>query len=232
MISIIIPTYNEEATIKKTIEYLQQCDTDGLIKEIIISDGGSTDNTILMAKIIGVKIGVSPQKGRAAQMNYGAGLATGELLYFLHADTIPPENFINEITSAVKQGYGSGSFQLSFDYKHWFLKMNCWFTRFNVNAVRFGDQSLFVQKEIFNNAGGFREDLLLMEDQEIIHRLKKQGKFMVLNGQVTTSARKYLDNGIYKMQLIFYTIWMLYYLGLSQQNLLKIYRRIIKSNKL
>ena len=232
MISIIIPTYNEEATIKKTIEYLQQCDTDGLIKEIIISDGGSTDNTILMAKIIGVKIVVSPQKGRAAQMNYGAGLATGELLYFLHADTIPPENFINEITSAVKQGYGSGSFPLSFDYKHWFLKMNCWFTRFNVNAVRFGDQSLFVQKEIFKNTGGFREDLLLMEDQEIIHRLKKKGKFIVLNGQVTTSARKYLDNGIYKMQLIFYTIWMLYYLGLSQQNLLKVYRRIIKSNKL
>ena len=232
MISIIIPTYNEAATIKKTIEYLQQCDIDGLIKEIIISDGGSTDNTILMAKIIGVKIGVSPQKGRAAQMNYGAGLATGELLYFLHADTIPPEKFINEITSAVKQGYGSGSFQLSFDYKHWFLKMNCWFTRFNVNAVRFGDQSLFVQKEIFNNAGGFREDLLLMEDQEIIHRLKRQGKFVVLNGQVITSARKYLDNGICKMQLIFYTIWMLYYLGLSQQNLLKVYRRIIKSNKL
>ena len=232
MISIIIPTYNEEATIKKTIEYLQQCDTDGLIKEIIISDGGSTDNTILMAKIIGVKIVVSSQKGRAAQMNYGAGLATGELLYFLHADTIPPENFINEITSVVKQGYGSGSFPLSFDYKHWFLKMNCWFTRFNVNAVRFGDQSLFVQKEIFNNAGGFREDLLLMEDQEIIHRLKKQGKFMVLNGQVTTSARKYLDNGIYKMQFIFYTIWMLYYLGLSQRNLLKVYRNIIKSNKL
>ena len=103
MISIIIPTYNEAETIKKTIEYLQHFDTDGLIKEIIISDGGSTDNTILMAKIIGVKTVVSPTKGRGAQMNYGAELATAELLYFLHADTIPPENFINEMP--IYKGY-------------------------------------------------------------------------------------------------------------------------------
>ena len=100
--------------------------------------------------------------------------------------------------------------------------MNCWFTPFNVNAVRFDDQNLFVRKEIFKNAGGFREDLLMMEALEIIHRLKLQGRFIVLNGKVITSARKYLDNGIYKMQFIFYTIWMLYYLGFSQQYLIQL----------
>ena len=228
MISIIIPTYNEAAIIKKIIERLQQYDKDGLVKQIIIVDGGSIDDTIIIAKTIGIEAVVSPQKGRAAQMNHGAALATENILYFLHADTIPPENFIKDIISAVMQGYGSGCYQLSFDYSHWFLNINCWFTRFNVNAVRFGDQSLFVQKEIFKKAGGFREDLLLMEDQEIIHRLKKQGKFIVLNGQVITSARKYLDNGIYKIQFIFYSIWLLYYLGFSQQYLLRVYRKLIK----
>lgn len=228
MISIIIPTYNEAVTIRKTIKRLQQYDTDGLIKEIIISDGGSTDDTIVIAKMMGVKTVMSPRKGRAAQMNYGAASATETIVYFLHADTIPPENFIKDICFAIKQGYVSGSYRLSFDYNHWFLNSNCWFTRFNVNAVRFGDQSLFVQKEVFKKAGGFREDLLLMEDQEIIHRLKKQGKFIVLNGQVITSARKYLATGIYKMQFIFYTIWLLYYLGFSQQYLLGVYRKLIK----
>lgn len=228
MISIIIPTYNEALTIRETIKRLQQYDTDGLIKEIIISDGGSTDDTNVIAKMMGVKTVMSPRKGRAAQMNYGAASATETIVYFLHADTIPPENFIKDICFAIKQGYVSGSYRLSFDYNHWFLNSNCWFTRFNVNAVRFGDQSLFVQKEVFKKAGGFREDLLLMEDQEIIHRLKKQGKFIVLNGQVITSARKYLATGIYKMQFIFYTIWLLYYLGFSQQYLLGIYRKLIK----
>ena len=232
MLSIIIPTYNEAATIKATIERLRQYDKDGLTKEIIISDGGSTDDTVAIAKTIGVKTVISPQKGRAAQMNYGAFLATGEILYFLHADTIPPENFTNEICFTVKQGYGIGSYRLSFDYNHWFLKLNCWFTRVNVNAVRFGDQSLFVEKEIFKKSGGFREDLIMMEDQEIIHRLKRHGKFIVMKGQVITSARKYLDNGIYRMQGIFYKIWLLYYLGCSQEYLLQTHRKLIKKNKL
>ena len=228
MISIIIPTYNEAATIKKTIEHLQQYDKDRLIKEIIIVDGGSIDTTLDITKSMGVRAIVSPKKGRAAQMNYGAALATEKILYFLHADTIPPENFIKDIYLAVKQGYGSGSYRLSFDYHHWFLQVNCWFTRFDVNAVRFGDQSLFVQKDIFIKTGGYRKDLLLMEDQEIIHRLKKHGKFIMLSGQVITSARKYLDNGIYKMQFIFYTIWLLYYLGFSQQYLLFLYKKKLK----
>ncbi len=232
MISIIIPTYNEAKTIKKTIEYLQYCNRDGFIKEIIISDGGSTDDTMVIAKSAGVKTVAGAQKGRAAQMNYGATVATQDILYFLHADTIPPENFINDIIFATEQGYGSGSYRLSFDTNNWFLTMNCWFTRFNVNAVRFGDQSLFVLNEIFKKSGGYRQDLLLMEDQEIIHRLKKQDKFIVLKGQVVTSARKYLDNGIYKMQFIFYTIWLLYYLGFSQQYLLQMYRKLIRGNKL
>ncbi|MEO8713052.1 MAG: hypothetical protein ABI405_13055, partial [Parafilimonas sp.] len=111
-------------------------------------------------------------------------------------------------------------------------KANAWFTRFNVNAVRFGDQSLFVTKEVFKKCGGFREDFYMMEDQEIIHRIKKYGKFIVMNDAVITSARKYLQNGIYRLQSIFFRIWFLYYMGYSQQYLLELHKRLIRKNKL
>ncbi|MEO8822253.1 MAG: TIGR04283 family arsenosugar biosynthesis glycosyltransferase [Ginsengibacter sp.] len=232
MISIIIPTWNEEATIEKTIERLREIDQLNLVKEIIISDGGSSDKTIFLAKNAGAKVVQSPVKGRSAQMNFGASVATESILYFLHADTIPPVNFSSDIQDVISEGFSSGCYRLSFDIDHWFLKANCYFTRFDVNAIRFGDQSLFVTKKAFESAGGFREDLLMMEDQEIIHRIKKYGQFKVINREVITSARKYLDNGIYRMQGIFFLIWLMYYLGLSQQKLLKFHRRLINRHKL
>lgn len=231
MISIIIPTYNEAEQIAKTIRQIHAANRLHEI-EVIVADGGSTDETVCIAKQCGARTFVSERKGRAAQMNKGASVAKGDLLYFLHADSIPPQNFITYISDAHKRGNISGCFKLAFDYDHWFLKANCWFTRFNVNIVRFGDQSLFVTKEVFQKIGGFREELLLMEDQEIIHRIKKHGKFKVMNDVVITSARKYLNNGIYRMQGIFFRIWALYYLGYSQDNLLKLHKRLIRQHKL
>ncbi|MDQ6757421.1 MAG: hypothetical protein M3004_10850, partial [Bacteroidota bacterium] len=140
--------------------------------------------------------------------------------------------FTSKIFNAYNKGIKSGCFRLAFDHNHWFLKANAWFTLFNVNAVRFGDQSLFTTKEVFQKAGGFREDLKMMEDQEIIHRLKKFGKFKVLNDYVITSARKYKDNGVYRMQGIFYRLWAMYYLGYSQQQMLKVHKRLIHKHKL
>ena len=231
MIIIIIPTYNEADQIGQTISRTQAAN-DGHEIEIIVADGGSIDETISIAKNGGAITLLSERKGRAAQMNKGASAAKGEILYFLHADSIPPENFTTHILKANEAGAVSGCFRLSFDHAHWFLKANCWFTRFNVNAVRFGDQSLFVTKEVFKKAGGFREDLLMMEDQEIIHRIKRHGKFKVMNDVVITSARKYLDNGVYRMQGIFFRIWLLYYLGYSQERLLQLHKRLIRKHKL
>ena len=232
MISIVIPTFNEEESIAETIQEIKKRDTANLVSEIIISDGQSTDNTVLVSGNEEVKVFVSPRKGRASQMNFGASKAKGEIIYFLHADSIPPENFSQIIMEAFKNKFTSGSFRLEFDHQHWFLKANSWFTRFDVNAIRFGDQSLFVTKIVFEKCGGFDENLLIMEDQEIIYRIKKYSNFTVMNGAVITSARKYLDNGIYRMQAVFFRIWFLYYLGYSQEKLLKIYKRLIRKSKL
>jgi len=177
MISIIIPTYNEEENIAATIAEIKNRDKENCSSEIIVSDGQSTDKTVAIASNAGATVITNEKKGRSAQMNYGASIAKGEVLYFLHADSIPPENFTSYILNAIGEKYVSGCFRLAFDYQHWFLKANCWFTRFDVNAVRFGDQSLFVRKDVFEKCGGFDEKLLMMEDQEIIHRIKKYGKF-------------------------------------------------------
>ena len=232
MISVIIPTFNEESHIKTTIGRLLEYDKAKLITEIIIVDGGSTDNTVTAAGAEGIQVFTSPRKGRAAQMNFGASAASGEVLYFLHADTVPPPGFTQDIGDAIERGFDAGCYRLSFDYDHWFLKANCWFTRFDVNAIRFGDQSLFVRKDKFIEANGFCEKHIVMEDQELIKRLKKTGRFTVIQKAVLTSARKYLENGIYKTQMIFFIIFSMYKLGCDQQKLVTTYRRLIKQDKL
>jgi rSAM/selenodomain-associated transferase 2 len=231
MFSIIIPTYNEADQIANTISIIHAANGKHEA-EIIVVDGGSTDDTVRIAEQYGATVVTSERKVRAAQMNKGASVAKHNMLYFLHADSIPPNNFATQILRAYKDGAKSGCFRLAFDYDHWFLKANAWFTRFNVNAVRFGDQSLFVTKEVFEKSGGFREDLLMMEDQEIIHRLKKHSRFKVLNDVVTTSARKYLDNGVFRMQGIFFCIWAMYYWGYSQEQMLNVHKKLIRKHKL
>jgi len=166
-------------------------------------------------------------------MNYGASVATGHVLYFLHADSRPPVQFVSLIQHALHRGYTSGCFRLRFDYTHWFLNANAWFTRFDSDWVRFGDQSLFVTRDVFEKAGKFREDWIVMEDQEIVPRLKKYGRFTIMPACVTTSARKYLDNGIVRLQVVFFVIWLKWKLGYSQERLLQTYRKLIRrQNKL
>ncbi len=226
MISIIIPTYNEAKKIGYTIDNLLNDADKKNISEIIIADGGSSDNTIGIAESLLAKTITIENKNRAAQLNGGASMAKGEILFFLHADSIPPSGYSDKIIQAVNKEYNSGCFRLMFDHNHWFLKANAWFTKLDVNAIRFGDQGLFVTKNVFKKSGGYDESLFIMEDQEIIHRLKKNSSFKVLDTYIITSARKYVANGIYKTQGTFFIIWLLFYLGFSQNYLIKLYRKL------
>ncbi|MET3542856.1 rSAM/selenodomain-associated transferase 2 [Pontibacter aydingkolensis] len=224
-LSVVIPTLQEEASIGRLLVYLKLHTSPDT--EIIVTDGGSTDATRSIAAAAGARVILCQRSGRGYQMNQGAVAATGNVLYFLHADTFPPEHFEQSIKQAVEQGWESGCFRLRFDRWHWFLQLNAWFTRFNVDAIRFGDQSLFVKWEVFDLAGGFNEDLILLEDQEIIGRLRKAASFKVLEQSVVTSARKYKQIGIYKLQAGYFLIYGLYRLGLSQNQLVRVYRWIV-----
>jgi len=230
MITIIIPTYNEAGFIGATLARLRAISGEA-VREVIVVDGGSTDGTVEEALEGGARV-VRSAKGRAAQMNAGAAAATTDLLYFLHAETLPPEDFAALIAAAMAKGAVAGCFRLSFDHDHWFLRTNCWFTRFDVQAFRYGDQSLFVRKDVFDAAQGYNERLIVFEDNEIVRRLKRSGPFKILSASVRTSARKYIENGVYRMQAIFYLMYFLYRAGCSQERLLRTYRKLITQDKL
>jgi rSAM/selenodomain-associated transferase 2 len=232
-ISIIVPTYNEAAGIGDLIQYLRTlCGPDGH-NEILVADGQSTDATAAIARDAGAYVVLCPHKGRAAQLNYGAAAAGGQILYFLHADTYPPPTLLTDLRRALgPAGYAGGCYRLAFDHPHWFLRLSAWFTRFDADIIRFGDQSLFVRREVFERAGGYKTDLLMLEDQEIIGRLRQHGQFCILPTAVTTSARKYLENGIFRLQGVFTLLTLLYRLGVSQPRLLRLYRRLIRQDKL
>lgn len=223
-LSIIIPALNEAEKLQQLLQNLE-----GLVPrkeevEIIISDGGSTDQTFKVTANLAVKVVESPGKGRALQMNFGADQAKGEILYFLHADTLPPENFVWKIRQALSTGFDAGCFRLRFDRSHPGLNFFCWFTRFDIDLFRFGDQSLFVRRSVFEKTGGFDEKMLVMEDQEIVKRIKQKASFAVLPDEVITSARKYNKIGVFKLQLIFTIIVALYYIGVRQNVIAHFYK--------
>lgn len=226
--SIIIPTYNESKIIGRTIKEISERLSGAVETEIIVSDGGSTDNTRGLAEEKGAVVVQSTVKGRGVQMNYGAKRSRGGVLYFLHADSIPPPGFDCEIMSRVEQGTTAGCFRLQFDSEHPLLNLYAWFTRFDLNAFRFGDQSLFVTRDHFRESGAFLEDLTIMEDNEIIWRLKDTGPFTIIPKTIVTSSRKYRENGVIRLQLVFTAIYLLYHLGLSQRVLVDIYKRFIR----
>ncbi len=228
-LSIIIPTFNEEDSLDLLLQTAKE-HSGKLVREIIIADGGSTDGTLAVAERNNVKIKLCTRKGRAAQMNQGAKEANGNVLYFLHADTLPPNKFDRQIAHTIRSGIHCGCFQLSFDDPHPLLRFYAWFTRFSTTLVRFGDQSLFVTKNLFEKIGGFDDSLTVMEDQLIVRSLKKVSKFKVLDDRVITSARRYKQNGVIRLQLIFGLIMLMYYLGASQNTLRHVYTTFIDQN--
>lgn len=220
-VSIIIPTLNEAPNLQRLLPYLYQNTPEKPFTEIIIADNQSTDATVTIAQNHQAKVIENSGLNRATQMNKGAQIAQGEVLYFLHADTFPPPHFISFILEAVNAGYPAGAFKLQFDWDHWFLIASAWFTRWNCSLFRFGDQSLFVTRKLFRETGGFQEKLCLMEDQDIARRLKKQGNFLIIREPVITSARKYRENGVYYQQALYSLIWLFYYLGINPKRLQK-----------
>lgn len=224
-ISIIIPAYNEEAIIAQALHALLAITNRSSGIEIIVSDA-STDRTPDILSRFPVTVCHSA-KGRAVQMNNGARLAGGDILLFLHADTLLPDTFIDDIRSAAANGKKAGCFKMRFDDDHPLLALFGWFTRFPLILCRGGDQSLFIDRALFFGIEGFDETLLVMEDYDIITRIEKRELFHILETEVTTSARKYHDNGIIRLQMIFGTLHLMYALGFDQESLIRYYKENI-----
>ncbi|MCP9291935.1 TIGR04283 family arsenosugar biosynthesis glycosyltransferase [Gracilimonas sediminicola] len=225
MLSIIVPTYNEENSILDLLIHLS--DAIGPSDELLVVDGGSSDKTIGIVEENGFTCLKSPRKGRAAQMNFGAKKSTGEVLYFVHADTFPPATFRYDIKEALTQGYESGCYRYRFDRNHPLLKINAYCTRFDRLMCRGGDQTLFIKRDLFDELGGFREDFMIMEDYDLIQKIQSRAGFRIIPKNATVSARKYDNNGYFRVNFANLVIFMMYFAGLSQETMVHAYKNLI-----
>ncbi|GAA3520963.1 TIGR04283 family arsenosugar biosynthesis glycosyltransferase [Aquimarina addita] len=208
------------------------CSAEDLIKEILIVDGGSIDGTQDIIHSFSVQQDItirfiSSEKGRAKQMNTGAKETTSEILYFLHADSFPPPAFDQLIVTKVKNGDAAGCFRMKFDHNHWWLKIIGWFTQFSGRACRGGDQSQFITKNLFEELGGFNESYIIYEDHDLINRLYARNQFVVIQEWLITSARRYLDHGIWTLQFHFLTIYIKKWRGAGPEDLYQYYKENI-----
>lgn len=229
-ISVIIPTLNEEENIGRLLQRLRSCGGKAL-EEIIVVDAGSEDQTTLIAEKGGAVVLHSQQKGRAPQMNLGAQKAKGDLLYFVHADTLPPKCYSASIQQALVDQYPVGCFRYQFKSDRKLLKVNAFFTRFRMIWCRGGDQSLFIKKEIFEAMEGYREDYSIMEDFEFIQRARKQYPFKIIPENMLVSARKYEENSYLRVQVANLVVFNMFRLGYSQESMVRMYRRLLKNVK-
>lgn len=223
-LSIIIPTFNEAANLQETLEstLVEQSLRDRV--EVIVSDGGSQDETVTIAQRHGART-IESRPGRARQMNAGASIATGEWLLFLHGDSQLPSGFFGEVSTAMQQGSTGGTFR--FKLKDSTLLMRCVELGTNLRSRTwgrpYGDQGIFVRADLFFEIGGYR-DWPLMEDYELVGRLRRRGKFALLKSAVTTSARRWKSRGLLRTTLLNQAIVAAYHLGASPLTLARIYR--------
>lgn len=226
-ISIIIPILNEADIIENLLKHLLQNSSKELISDIIIVDGGSTDGSQKKVSKFSNVILLNSEKGRAKQMNYGAKNTKGNILYFLHADSFPPKDFDQAIINEIKKGNEAGCFRMRFNSNHWWLKLAGWLTCLNCKACRGGDQSLFTTQSLFNQIGGFNENFTIYEDNDFIEKLYKKNKFVIIKKWLTTSARRYKTNGLWKLQYHFIIIHLKKWLGSSPEHLNSYYKKHI-----
>ncbi len=218
-ISAVIPTLDEADRIGALIAALRRCGFD----EIVVADGGSTDDTAPIAGDLGALV-VTTQRGRGPQLGAGARAATGDALFFVHADSSPPEDARRMImTTLSTPRVVGGCFCLAFDERHPLLSLYAFMSRINHGLFTYGDQGLFVRRTTFDSIGGYAA-LPLFEDVEILGRLKRAGRFVKLQTPITTSARRFRRDGMARREIASIALVGLYHLGVPAARLERWYR--------
>jgi len=224
-ISIIIPVYNEAAIITDTIDHVTRL-TGGKACECIVVDGTPEGTTIGELKGSGVTTATAG-KGRGRQMNRGASLATGTIFLFLHADTTLPAGALEHIAAVMSDGrYAGGAFDLSI------LSNNAWLRlvarvgslRSRVTRIPYGDQGIFVRRDVFQALGGFR-DIPIMEDVDFMRRLKaRRERIHITRMKAGTSPRRWEEEGYVFGTLRNWTLMLLYLFGMKPEKLARFYQ--------
>ena len=215
-ISVIIPTLNEASRIASAIAQVNSAD----VGEVIVVDGGSSDDTVAIARSAGVKVFVC-EANRGKQQNLGALNASGDVLLFLHADTELPSDFVDVIRQTLAgQGIVAGAFRFRLDGTGWQLSLveRVVALRCKLLQLPYGDQAIFVAKDVFERAGRFPESPA-MEDFDLIVRLKKLGRVAIADAAAITSARRWRQIGIWRMTWINQLCIFGYYLGIPRQRI-------------
>ncbi len=220
-LTIVIPTLDEERGLPDFLPpALLAAD------EVCVSDGGSSDATVEIARSLGARVVTGPA-GRGAQLNRGARATDSELLLFLHADTRLPEGAADLVRQAVAGGAVGGGFRIRYEpapglvrIAHRFTDLRTWVTGWPL-----GDQAQFVRRDAFAALGGFREWPVL-EDLDFIRRLRRRGRIAVIDRRATTSSRRFLRRGTLRTSATNYLIWILYFAGVSPVRLARLYKHI------
>jgi len=223
-VSVVIPVYSESEIINACIWEVVEFDGEEP-SEVIVSDGGPDHLTLEAIEAPGV-IKVKSPPGRGTQMNAGAGMATGDILFFLHVDTDLPHGAVESVRRAVQGGAVAGAFSLSIDSPKWSLKIISWFAnlRSRLERVPYGDQAQFITADLFRELGGFA-DIPIMEDVELFRKIRKLGlPIVILRDRVKTSARRWEKEGILRRTLTNWWLRIRYRFGTSPETLKLQYR--------
>ncbi len=221
-LSVIIPCLNEALTIGILLEaLLKQVSAED---EIIVVDGGSTDQTCkVVRQFEKVKLVEASRQGRALQLNEGADIAKGVLFLFIHADSGLPDQALCALKKKMRDpAYIGGSFQLRFDQNTILYSFLSRLANSNRLIASFGDQGLFLRRDVFLQAGGYRE-IPIMEDVDMVRRLSRIGKLIKIPPPLTTSTRRFRNNGLVFQLLINFLLLLGFYLGFPPSSLKMFY---------
>jgi rSAM/selenodomain-associated transferase 2 len=222
-IGIVVPVFNEAATLESYLQHL--CEVTRRQCPVIVVDGRSTDDSARIARRF-FHTEIAQQPSRGVQLNHGARCLWNDVLLFLHADSQLPRGFDYFIRRALRDPrIAGGCFRLQFDVAHPLLRFYCWFTRLPGRFFHFGDQGFFVRREVFWKMGGFRP-LPFLEDVDFLSRLGHYGRFARLPVPVLTSARRFLQRGVLRQQLVNILLVTLFELGFSAESLAWLYPHI------
>ncbi len=226
-LSVIIPVLNEADRIESLVHYLIQ-NGGSALKEVLVVDSGSKDDTARLAMLAGASVLQCPVRSRAAQMNMGAKAARGDVLYFVHADTIPPPSFPDDIRSGLHAGFRMGCYRYRFDNPSVFLRINAFFNRFQWLWCQGGDKTFYITRETFFQFGGYNEYYVVMEEYDFLRRVMRHYPLQIIPKYAVVSARKYVQNGWLRVQLANALVFNLFRLGIAPGRLKKIYKNMLR----